>query len=78
MSHNLKQYLLHALRLAPAFVFPLLVATPSQYALARASGCSSFADFGAAVTCINVEGSGLRVNSVVGSFVKPRNLCNWR
>jgi len=76
MSHNLTQHLLHALRLAPAFVFPLLVAMPSQYALANAGGSSRFGIDG--LTSINVKGNGLRVTSVMGSFVKPTRLCNWR
>lgn len=76
MSHNFKRHLVHALRLAPVFLFPLLVATPGQYALASASGCSNFALDGR--TCISVVGSGLRVNSVKGSFAKVTRLCNWR
>lgn len=74
MSHNLTRYFLHALRLAPTFVFPLLVAMPGQYALATADGCTGFSPR----TCINVTGEGLKLNSVVGSFKKATRLCNWR
>jgi len=76
MSHNLKRHLLQALRLAPVFVFPLLVVTPGQYALASATGCSNFSVDGR--TCTSVVGSGLRVNSVKGYFSKVTRLCNWR
>lgn len=74
MSHNLTRHLLHALRLAPAFMFPLLVVMPDQYALASATGCTGFSPR----TCIRVIGNGLRVNSVMGYFTKPTRLCNWR
>jgi hypothetical protein len=76
MSHNLTQHLLHALRLAPAFVFPLLVAMPNQYALADGEGCSWFGIDG--MICIGIKGNGLRVNTAGGSFAKPTELCNWR
>lgn len=76
MSHNLTRHLLHALRLAPASIFPLLVTMPGQYALADAEGCSRFGIDGK--TCISVKGSGLRVTSVMGYFTKPTRLCNWR
>jgi len=76
MSHNLTRHLLYALRLTPAFVFPLLVTMPGQYALADADGTSLFGIDG--TTTINVKGDELRVISVRGSFVKPRGLCNWR
>ncbi len=76
MNHNLKRHLVHALRIAPMFVFPLLVVTPGQYALASATGCSNFSVGGR--TCISVVGSGLRVNSVKGYFSKVTRLCNWR
>jgi hypothetical protein len=58
------------------FVFPLLVTMPSHYALADGSGCSRFGIDG--LTCISVKGAGLRVNSILASFTKPRQLCNWR
>jgi len=74
MSHNLTQHLLHALRLTPAFMLPLLVAMPSQYALANASGCSRFGD---GLTCIYVIGDGLNVSTVQGAFRKVTSLCNW-
>jgi hypothetical protein len=76
MSHNLKRHLLHALRLAPVFVFSLLVVTPGQYALADASGCSRFGIDG--LTCIAVKGHGLRIYSIKARFDKVTTLCNWR
>ena len=75
MSHNLKRHLLHALRLAPVFVFSLLVVTPGQYALADASGSSRFSD---GFTAIDVVGDGLRVYSLSADFHKATRLCNWR
>ena len=76
MSHNLAHHLLHALRFAPVFVVPLLVAMPGQYALADGSGCSVWGINGQ--TCIRVKGNGLSVKSVVGYFSKRTQACNWR
>jgi hypothetical protein len=85
MSHNLKQHLVYALRLAPLFVFPLLGVMPSQDALALPiiGNCTSLGEipyvgipYGE--TCIDVDGEGLKVRKVTADFETANPVCNWR
>jgi hypothetical protein len=70
-------------RLAPVFVFALSLATPSQHASAsQIPHCSAFGPipvlgYPTGATCIDVDGTGLKVHSVTGSFTASE-VCNWR
>jgi hypothetical protein len=85
MNHNLKQHFIHALRLAPVFVFPLLGAMLSQDALALPifGNCSRFGeipylDIPSGETCIDVDRDGLKVRRVTADFESLEEICNWR
>ena len=78
MSHNPTRHLLHTLRLAPGIVFALVVTVPVQYVDANSQECTVMGNLGDTTTCINVKNKGLDINSVKGSFTKPKRFCNWR
>lgn len=85
MSHSVKRHFFHALRLAPVFVFLLLVAMPSQDALALPviANCSVFGSIPIlgsphSETYIGVDGEGLKVRSATADFETVNPVYNWR